>query len=227
MLPFGDRRGECRFERARRRVASSLCAAAGISALSLSAIFSSWSIFDGTAILLAAAAVFAAAVIAVGFPRLIGFPFLVALGSAIILFAWAYLVYPSADGGAVLGRLRSASNGSVLVRFGPGASDPALETRGDPLEVSVLLVSFDSRIPVVGGKARSSMAGLRTDSASGERPLRRSLLEIVGGLKGPVTLTLPGVKASLSAYPVPPSLASSGARISVVWEGERAAFRRE
>ena len=213
--------------RARRRIAASLCATAGISALSLSAIFSSWSIFADPAILWASAAFFVAAAVGVGFPRIVGFPLLVALGSAIILFSWSYLVYPSADVAVALGRLRSASDGRVAVRFGAGASDPALETSGDPLEVSILRIGFDRLIPVVGGRSRASMSGIRTATASIGRPLRRSLLEIVGGIEGPVSLTLPGVRAALSAHPVPSELVSSGARISVGWEDGRAAFRSD
>lgn len=224
---MGARRGGDRFVRARRRIAASLCAAAGVSALCLSAIFSSWSIFSDPAFLWTAAACFAAAAVGVVFPRIAGFPLLVALGSAIILFSWSYLVYPPADGAVALGRLRSASDGRVAVRFGAGASEPSLETSGAPLDVSILLVAFDRRYPIVGGRSRASMAGIRTATASSGRPLRRSLLELVGGAEGPVSLTLPGVRAVLFAHPVPSELVSSGARISVVWEDGRAAFLSE
>jgi len=183
--------------------------------------------FDGE-LLIAAAILLLIALIGVVFPRTIGFPLVVASFSALILFSWAYLVYPAAVQGALLGRARIASSGDSRFWFDGDVVPGILYAVEDPSQVGfrTAAIAFDRRYPLIGGTSR---VVLREISVGGEpvgRRARRSLAEMLGDPDARAFFIVPGISYAANELSLPPHIVESGARGDIVWHEGRPVFSR-
>lgn len=216
-----------RDSRSRRLLAGAGLASLGVAALSLACICSGGRVFLHSGALFVSAVLFVCACLAALFPRIIGFPLIVAGGAGLILFSWAFFAYPRASAGVLLGSFRSASDGSAYIRFGEGLDAPMSVGRGLVSEITYDSFSFDDLIPAVGGEVRVSIISAEIGGSIVYRPLRRSLLELVGGYQNLGALMPPGIDFSSVASEIPEACMSSAARIDVLWTTGGLEFRCE
>ena len=211
---------------ARRRVVSALLFAISVGFATVSFVISGGSVIRDTTLLIAAVPCLCLALAGAAFPRIVGFPLFVAFSSAVVLFAWAFLVFPEARDGALLGRVRLNASGEARVWFD---ADPApdIETSvpdSSDLRFTVLRIDFDRRLPLVGASTRVYLREVSAVSSSLGRRYRRSLVELLGTATDANYLVVPGVFSKTLTFAMPGPALADGARRDIVWAKEHPHF---
>lgn len=208
-----------RMSRARRRIFGAVFFALSLFFLTSSFVASSGSVLLDGPLLIAALPFLLVSLFGVCFPRVVGFPLCVAVGAALILFSWTYLVFPEAREGGLLGRVRVGSAGSV--RFWP-ASDPIpvfSEVGADPalLTFTAIKIDFDRRLPVVGGSTRVALRKMGVGNDVLVFQSRRALFELLGDPEGRSFFIVPGVTVSTVSFSKSADEDMPSVRYDILW----------
>jgi len=219
-----ERRANGHFH-SRQLVISLFILSAAIGAFAFSFVLSNGSIIRERELLVVAAILVGVSGISFRFPRFVGYPIFIAAGSALVLFAWAYLVYPQAKEGSRLGRYRSLVDGGSLVWFdsvsggilpASGPVEGQKKAQGGAVLFELVYVDFDRRYPLVGSGTRTAFIRvLRSDTVVAEGPAI-SLMNVVDRTGNPAVFQVPGVTVRRELLELPAAYDSSNARTEIM-----------
>jgi len=222
------RRQITRGGRARRRVVGAFFFTFGVISGTTAFVFSAGTIFSDAQLLTVSLPFIVLAFAGVIFPRIVGFPLCVALGSALILFSWTFLVFPEAREGVLLGRARVGSSGEARFWF---ESDPSpvfsvVAADRSLLRFAAVRIDFDRRIPLVGATTRVALRGIASESNFLSFRSRRSLFELLGDPDGRSFFIVPGVSIQTVTFAMSDPNEAPGARFDILWANGRPRFSR-
>jgi hypothetical protein len=92
------------------------------------------------------------------------------------------------------------------------------------MQLGVVRIEFDRRVPFVGASSRAALREIRLGAdLLASRP-RRSLFELIGGPNGVSFWLVPGVSINMLTQRIPESVPLFGARLDILYSGTGLSF---